>query len=502
MSRSLVAGPRLLAAGLVLLVAAWMAATQPFLAPDEPSHYERAMILTNGQILGPQVPYIPSPGLNATQAEFIDHDTRGVWVAANLMPVLGECMDGLPNRSGCAVATPDGNFPPLGYVLPAAAIGFARSATTALWFTRVASALQSVAFVLLALALLWEGSGWSLLGLVAAVSPMVLFCASIMNPSGIEIASCLAFAAAGLRIARDPSRASGRVWFAFGLSGSVAALTGPLDVVFVLADLAVFAGLLGATGTRLLARRREARLAGAVVLVALALAVVYTRVAGFAHQFAFTPFGTSLQRGLDQFSGVLRGAIGDFGALTVPLPPSVDWLWWLLVVAVILVALWLGTVRERVVVGAVVVLGLAFPILFWAWVDRLSGFGLQGREVLPELMLIPLVAGEVVARNRRRLEVRRASGPALFAILVLTAGVQAYSWWLSAGTAGGAAGRFDFWGYATWSPPAGWAPWVAAACLGSLALVAYAAREGGRKQLPPGGGVDSAGRAEIAFGRT
>src|SRR5579871_938919 len=129
---------RLLVGGLVLLVGAWVAATRPFAAPDESSHYERAMILTRGGILGPQVPYIPSPGLTARQALFIDHDTRAVWVPARLMPAYAQCMDSQPNRSGCLVATPDGNFPPLGYVLPAAALGFAHSAGTALWLTRLA----------------------------------------------------------------------------------------------------------------------------------------------------------------------------------------------------------------------------------------------------------------------------------------------------------------------------------------------------------------------------
>ena len=56
-------------------------------------------------------------------------------------------------------------------------------------------------------------------------------------------------------------------------------------------------------------------------------------------------------------------------------------------------AISLGNLRERRLVVTVALLGLAFPVLFYAWVDRFTGFGLQGREVLPVLMLIPLVGG-------------------------------------------------------------------------------------------------------------
>lgn len=479
------ARPRLLVGGLALLAIAWIAATAPFDGPDESSHYDRAMILTSGELLGPQVPYIPSPGLTIRQTNFIDHDTRAVWVPADLMPAYAHCMDSQPNRSGCLVATPDGNFPPLGYVLPAAVIGFAHSASTALWLTRFASALQSLAFLALAVLLLWEGSAWSLLGLVGAVSPMVLFSASIMSSSGIEIASCLAFAAAGLRVARQPARERGRLWAAFGLAGAVAALTGPIDPVFVLADLLVFAGLLGRRRIRSLARLRDARLGIGAVIVALVIAVAYTHLAGFSSEVGFSPFWHSLWEGLVGLPLILRSAVGYFGPLSVLLPLGAVSLWWLLVIASVLAAVWLGTTRERIVVITVVLLSLAFPVLFYAWSDRLSGFGLQAREILPELMLIPLVSGEVVARHRRRLGATRAAGFVLAAALAVVAGVQTYAWWRSASAAAGAAGRFAFWAHPAFSPPAGWVPWISGACLGGLSLLAYAATAGVGGSIAP-----------------
>ena len=65
-------------------------------------------------------------------------------------------------------------------------------------------------------------------------------------------------------------------------------------------------------------------------------------------------------------------------------------------------AVWLGDRRERLVLAGVLVLVLAFPVLFWAWVDRFTGFTLRGREVLPIILLIPLVAGEIMSGHWAR----------------------------------------------------------------------------------------------------
>jgi hypothetical protein len=143
--------------------------------PDEASHYLRALTLTHGTILGPKVDYDHDPALTPTQQTFINHGTRAVEVSARFSPEDVGCINGKPELTrSCLEAVPNGNFPPLAYVLPAIALSASRSVTSGLWFTRAASALQSVAFLLLAVAPLWDRSGWSLLGLLAATTPMVL----------------------------------------------------------------------------------------------------------------------------------------------------------------------------------------------------------------------------------------------------------------------------------------------------------------------------------------
>jgi hypothetical protein len=475
--RSRLALAGLPAVGLALLLAAWVVATQPWQAPDEASHYQRAMSIANGRILGPKLDYTTAAG-TPTQLRFIDHDTRGVMMPARLSPPNVLCMNGKPDVTGsCLEEDPNGNFPPLVYFLPAAALSVSHDASTAIWLARVVTALTCLAFLLLALALLWDGTGWSILGLAAAVTPMVLFTSSIMNSSGPQIASCLAFTSAILRITRAPGRTPPWVWTAFIVAGGVTILGGPIGLEFAVVNLALFGVLLGRRGVRELriSARRPSYLAASTLLVAGLLALVYTRIAGFAPTVGISPILGGLHQGIEQLPTVLRDSVGDFGSLTVLLPPAADWVWWLLVVALTVAAMWIGDRRDRLVMAAVVVVALAFPVLFYAWVDRFTGFGLQGREVLPVLLLIPLVAGELVYRRIAPLARRQSAQLALGVALAVTASFQAYAWWYNGRTVTTATG---FYAHATWTPPLGWLPWAVIAALGTASLLAFAASEG------------------------
>jgi hypothetical protein len=423
--------------------------------------------------------------LTPTQQAFINHDTRAVEVPARLSPGDMLCISGEPDVSdSCPEAVPNGNFPPLPYVLPAVAVKVSHDVATASWLTRLASALQSLAFLLLATALLWSGTGWSLLGLLAATSPMVLFVSSVMNPSGVEITACLAFAAAVLRITRAPIRAPGWVWGVFVISGAVGILAGPIGLAFIIPELALFGALLGPRGLRELRRKRahQLRVSALTLLGAGAVALIYARLAGFSGTVHISPIRYGLQQGLDQLPSVLQDAVGTFASLTVSLPLAAHWIWWLLVLALLAGAIWHGDRRDRWLLSGVAVLALAFPVLFYAWIDRFTGFpGLQGREVLPPLLLIPLVAGEVLYRRRPAFTQRRSGQLALGGAIAAIAVFQAYAWWFNAKAAAGAPGTIRFYAHAAWNPPLGWLPWIAVAGLGTVALLSFAGSEAVRR---------------------
>lgn len=462
---------------LTLLTLAWAMSSQPFAAPDEASHYLRALGLAHGTLLGPRVRNPALAGLPPTPKAFAQADSRGVLTPARLSPPIVPCVDGTPDvgHRVCLEATPTGDYYPLGYVAPAVAIGLSHDVGSALWLGRLASAILAVAFIVLALALLWSGTGWSLLGPLVAITPMVLFVASIINPSSLEIASCLAFAAAVLRIARAPAGQPRWVWAASVLSGASAILAWQAGPAFVVADLVLLAGLLGRRGlARLLAEQRRRVLALAAVLLASVLVfMVYSRASGVAHtSFGIDPIVPSLHAGLDQLGPVLRESVGSFGSLTVTLPVWTYWAWALLVLLLMGAGLWLGTRRARVVLTGTVVFAVLFPVLAYGWVQRHSGFGMQGRYVLPALMLVPLLAGETVRARAERGTVPPLAVWAGRTTVVAVALLQGFAWWTNARVSAGVQSGFWFYAHALWTPPLGWLPWVLAAALGTAGLLA------------------------------
>jgi hypothetical protein len=123
---------------------------------------------------------------------------------------------------------------------------------------------------------------------------------------------------------------------------------------------------------------------------------------------------------------------------------------------------------------------LLFPVLLYAWFDRVTGFGLQGREVLPVLMLVPITAAEILYRHRKRLSASRGARPLLGGALGTIAVFQAYAWWSSARVAAGAPHTVTFYAHSVWSPPGRGLPWIMCAVRGTTALLTFLALEARR----------------------
>jgi Predicted membrane protein (DUF2142) len=464
--------PVLLGLAMTLLLAAWVMSTQPFGSPDEASHYLRALSIANGSLVGPKERVSP-PGHTRAQLDWAAHDTRGVTVPPKLSPPNVACLDGKPDAgpSACLEATITGDYHPLPYLLPAAALLVSNDASTGLWLSRGASALECLVFILLAIALACSGSGFSLLGLLAAITPMVLFLCSVVNPNGLEVAAGLAFIAGLLRLSRDTAVFPRWAWAAIALSGVVAILAWQLGPVFVLVDLVVFALLLGGGGLATLASRGRLPVGatGASLGAALAIYLTYGISSGAFHsQVGFLPIFGSVHAGVDALGPALQHAVGMFGSLTVKLPHWMYWLWWTLVSALSVCALAVGPRRQRLTYAGAALGTLLCPVLFYAWVYRHSGFGLQGRYVLPLLALIPLLAGELIERS---LALPRPSYRwILRAAVVAVAAFQLVAWWINARASAGRPHALFFQHHALWSPPLGWLPWTAAAAAGTLLL--------------------------------
>ena len=469
-------GLTLLVAGYVLLGAAWLFSTPPFKAPDEPAHYLRALTISDGRLLGPREPVdgygqmmLRIGGWRRAQQRWIDHDRRGVVVGAALSPPGVQCLDGLADATGsCTEVTYTGDYSPLAYLLPAAAMAGASHATTALWLGRAASLIVALGWLALALVLAGPGLGWNVIGVAAAATPTLLFIASVLNPSGLELAASLAFVSALARLRRDGPRLARWAWWALIVSGATTILGWPLGPLFAIAGVAVFAGLLGARGIRAIAAggARMPRRAASILAAAVGLSLIWGDASGSLHSsLSFTPLGTALSLGLHQLDLTLRGAVGVFGSLTVPLPTPMLALWWAFVAGLLVAAVWLGSVRERAVLTLTALAALAFPVLFFAFSYRLSGFGLQGRYAMPILALIPMASCSVLARRAPR----PAPDPLIPALLAGVGLFQLIAWrvdarhWANASLANS---------FTAWTPPTTWGPLFGACVLATAAFVA------------------------------
>ena len=308
-----------------------------------------------------------------------------------------------------------------------------------------------------------------------AITPMVLFVGSVINPTGLETAAGLAFASAGLRIVRDRDGSPAWIWVLLACGGAVTVLAWQLGPVFVAIDLAVLMALLGPQRMRgMLVRSR--RLTGTVALAlvaALGLYVIWAISSGVAHSTIDINLG-GLKLGVGQLHTMFGEAIGVFGWLNVPMQSIFHWVWFLLTAALLASSLLVGSRRERRVVLAVAALVLIVPVVFYSFSYRLSGFPLQGRYMLPLLVLLPLVSGEVTCQATDRIPAR-ASTLLLPAVVATVGIVQLAAWWTNARAAASRQPHTWFMAHATWAPPLGWWPWVGMAIAGSAAIAASGA---------------------------
>lgn len=465
-----------------VLMVAWAVCNPPFAAPDEQAHYLRTVGVATGEILGRQASY-RNPTERPDQ-EAIDRQlAREVTVPPGLLPNGYECFvsykatasaacgNGLAHNGAKTVAVSVlGTYPPLPYLMPALTIRSAGGPGAAVRIGRITGLSVCLGLLAGAVCLLWMGLGLSLLGLLVAVTPMVVFAAASMGGSGLEIAAAICFVSAMLRLARD-DHPTGMVWALTGASGVVLALSRSLGPVWVALSLVLLVALVGWRGLRVRMRNRPRSSGRALGLIAVAILVNCAWAVSYGPRVAmgFGPVWESLSAGGRQFGHVLKESVRVFGYLDLNLPVGAYGIWATMTVALLATALIVAERRERRVLLGTVATAVAFPVLYYAAIAR-HGIGLQGRHMLPMLVIVPLLAGEVILRHRRKLGavVRRI----MWSIPAGAAAVQLLAWYANARRAAvGSNGPWAFLGHAQWQPPATWQTWLALTTI-AVALLA------------------------------
>ncbi len=477
-----------------LLFAGWVGGDPPFAAPDEWSHYLRTLGVADGELIG--APYTYELGPTAS-----DHDRRTyAWIndAARLVRVPPglfipgfDCNAGRPAQSAACLyrltpipeatiqATPVGNYQPLPYLLPALVITRARDPYGADWLGRAVGALACWLCLAVALRLLWNGRAVSLVGTLLALSPMVIFIGAALTPSGLEIMSGFLFAAALLRLWREEHAGVG-YWLVAGVAGALLALSRSTGPLYVAIDLLVFAALIGPRGLwgRVRARWPGPAEGGAIIAVGVVLSRLWERAYGSHLRLDPANIPAQLGPAARRVATIVLENVGVFGSLDTVLPDNVRVVWVAALGAIIALALLAGTWWERLVLAATALGNLAVIFAFSVILVVGTTFDVQGRHILPLAVLVPLLAGEILARRADRFPARlaglplRRAGDWAFAALASGVGLfQLFAWYWNARRQGvGLLGKLRFFDRAEWYPPGGWQLWAVLIVLGAALL--------------------------------
>jgi hypothetical protein len=490
---------RLVLAGWLLLSLAWIVGNPPFAGPDEGSHYLRALDVGDGKLITKERPDL-ADGATERQLAWQRQVTYETRVPPGLAPHDWECWTSdkrtdagcleefRPPERGFTTANPVGNYQPLPYFLPGAAARAADAAGPADRLARLVNALLSLALLYIALRMVWspDAGAISLLGLLVAVTPMVIFCASVLNPSGPEIAAAIAFAASALRLRRDPSCArSFNVWLALGATGVILALsrtTGPVVLVLIVLSVLALGGA-GPAWAFLRGRARVAVLAIAAIVTAVVLNRLWEAEHGPDAATGFANLRAVLDDAVREWWRASSELVGKFGYLEYRLPAIAYLAWFAAGLVLVAVALRAASGRERLAVAAALAAALVLPMLLWIYAIRQTGFGLQGRHVLPVLGVVPLMAGELIRAHADAIG-ERLKRLLLTWIPPLVGAVHLVAfYWAARRAAVGADGPLLFLGDSGWSPPLGWAVWLAVAAIGA-GLLALAPCAGSAREAP------------------
>lgn len=486
--------PWLLILAYLTLVASWVGANPPGAAPDEPAHYVKALGAGRGYFAGtPLEGKAPEEALSAdtpVQRAWQVRTSRMVpvppslaappWLSCNahLTEVSAACREtGVSAAEQAVQSTYVGTYQPFLYLAPGWAAHLASDASDAILLARSAGALLAVVLLALAVSCCWDADvgAASLVGLLLALSPMVVFLASAVSASGAEVAAGVCYLAAVLCLARERSApASSRTWIALAAGASVLSLSRSLGPVWVVLGAGILPVVAGLDRTRAVLRHggRRGVVAGVVVALSMGASITWE----LARQVHPASGGDVILGGLlpalRELPQIYQQHIGVFGWLDTQLPVEGLWLWSLGLGVLGLAALALGTTRQRVVLVVLALASVALSVVVSAAVIRPTGFGMQARYVMPLTAAVPLFAGEVVRSQWARLR-SSALEAALWLSIGAVAGMQFLAWYFNARRqAVGTAGPKLFLGAAEWQPPFGWIPWMVLALLGSGLLVA------------------------------
>lgn len=415
----------------------WSLANPMFASPDEPSHMIRAQGIIRGDAVSPY----KTDGLPADQIDCMKFQ----WdVTANCMNLNWE------PRGQIQASTTD-NYPPLFHVIagmPSVVFeGLFGAYVIRIWLVLICSSLVAWSGTLL-----WTRHRhyWTLACLVTALTPLVVFVISTVNPSGLSTALAFSIWASGINISRPTKGTSylaSRATFAISLT--LFPFVRRDSVWWELLILLLIATTL--SRSRFSEMKKDRVIHGILLLAAVSMALVWFRWSGSATE-------SFVSNGVEQNGGSIAAG---FGSLTEKISEMIGWFGWLdspmtgasflilmcLLSLVLLVGI-LGGERVHARTAAVTLVALLFcPVVIGA----IRYPYVQGRYLLPLWVGCMLTVGSALAESD-------LPGVFLKRLFKLSIGVMALIQFFAFAQnlrryAVGRTGTWKFYDHANWHPP-------------------------------------------------
>ena len=357
-----------------------------FASPDETSHLVRAQGFASADFSSP-------------------YDTDGIPIAEVecyrfLADVTADCMSLEWGSAGTAVdATTVDGYPPALHAV-ASIPYFVFDGLFAAYAARAWVALVNTALLSWAVVLMLDRGRWSVAGIAFAITPMVLFTMSTVNPSGLAATgSSLFVAAATTKTGRGLSLS----YFAPVVVGAGFVAGSRRDgVVWILLIAAVLALASGCNWSRsrvrinaLWTRRRTTVVVASGVAVAIAIMSLRGVVGFITRQ---NPGSGSIWNATRETPLYLQQIFGVFGWLDATMGQEAFLLAVIIIGMVLMLGVQVTTPRGRLAILIGITAIIATPIVFGA--VRYPYF--QGRYLFPIWVATVMLAGVAIESGRQR----------------------------------------------------------------------------------------------------
>lgn len=397
----------------LVLIACWSIGTPLMSSPDEAVNVTKAVAVDRGQLTGQKYKSNSNPNeIVNVPASFANLGQLTSCYA--LKPTkTATCSPGFkssnkPTQAIIYVA----RYQPLYYSLvglPSLLI----NSRLVFYLMRLTSAVISALMLTFAVYVIikWAKSKIMLIGLLLAISPSIQFFAGMVNPISLEATAAICLWTSLLVLIMYQASQPPKGLLAIVVcSASIEALSRSISPFWVVLTVAICLLLKNKSTLRDLFANTRIRLSLIIssffILLASTWIIVFhsTDVSSDGYPISKTASLMSIFiEFMKRTALYIKEAISFFGFLNVPSPIIVYIFWFLMIVALVILALYLGNTKQKIALIALIGATIFIPAIISTSQAHRLGLVWQGSDSFPIYVGLPILASLIVAKSTQKL---------------------------------------------------------------------------------------------------